>query len=156
MMIRVKIKGQRELTRKLAEARRAVIGAVEGALVKAGLLIERDAKRLCPVDTGRLRASISYRLISAGTEVLAVEVGTNVQYAPYVEFGTRPHFPPPEALKRWAKLHGMKPGAEFAIARKIAVEGTPPKPFLFPALNANKSKIERLVIEAVRRELGRK
>ena len=49
----------------------------------AALLLERNAKQNCPVDTGKLRASIT-------TEVgkLEAEVGTNVEYALCVEFGT--------------------------------------------------------------------
>lgn len=41
------------------------------------------AQNDCPVDTGRLRGSISYSV--EGEECY---VGTNVNYAPYVEFGT--------------------------------------------------------------------
>ena len=37
----------------------------------------------CPVDTGRLRNSISFDVIE---EERAVYIGTNVEYAPYVEF----------------------------------------------------------------------
>lgn len=49
------------------------------------LMVEAEAKKLCPVRTGRLRASIH-----AGKERENVHyVGTNVHYAPYVEFGTR-------------------------------------------------------------------
>ena len=48
-----------------------------------GLLVEGKAKELCPVRTGRLRASINSRV--SGKDVM---VGTNVIYAPHVEFGT--------------------------------------------------------------------
>ncbi|WP_334111256.1 HK97-gp10 family putative phage morphogenesis protein [Thermodesulfitimonas autotrophica] len=154
MTIKIEVEGGKELAKKFAEIGQMATNAAEKALVRAGLLVERDAKKLCPVDTGRLRTSISHRLTGAGTKNPAVEVGTNVEYAPYVEFGTRPHYPPPRALRRWAQLHGMKPGAEFAIARKIAARGTPAKPFLFPAFNANKDKVKQLVAEAIRKELG--
>lgn len=57
--------------------------------------IERDAKKRCPVDTGRLRGSITTNIIST----YSGEVGTNVEYAEYVEYGTRyqsaqPYFEP--------------------------------------------------------------
>nr|DAZ68155.1 MAG TPA: putative tail component [Caudoviricetes sp.] len=57
--------------------------------------IERDAKKKCPVDTGRLRGSITTNIIST----YSGEVGTNVEYAEYVEYGTRyqsaqPYFEP--------------------------------------------------------------
>ncbi|MBO8173498.1 MAG: HK97 gp10 family phage protein [Bacillaceae bacterium] len=49
------------------------------------LAVEREAKILCPVRTGRLRASIH----TGRHGPLERYVGTNVEYAPYVEFGTR-------------------------------------------------------------------
>lgn len=56
------------------------------ALEKCGLVAEGYAKRLCPVDTGRLRNSITHTTVSEGETV--TYVGTNVEYAPYVELGT--------------------------------------------------------------------
>lgn len=56
------------------------------ALEEVGLTAERYAKRLCPVDTGRLRNSITHQVSVQGK---AVYVGTNVEYAPYVELGTK-------------------------------------------------------------------
>ena len=59
--------------------------AVERALEAVGLLGEGYAKRLCPVDTGRLRNSITH-----GTDLAdsTAWIGTAVEYASYVEFGT--------------------------------------------------------------------
>lgn len=67
------------------EFRDGLDAAIERALEKVGLVAEGYAKRLCPVDTGRLRNSITH-VIDAGEQ--AVYVGTNVEYAPYVELGT--------------------------------------------------------------------
>ena len=64
------------------------ISAEEKAKVVALEIIggkaESYAKKLCPVDTGRLRASITHAQMDENTEV----IGTNVEYAPYVELGT--------------------------------------------------------------------
>lgn len=60
--------------------------ALERALTRIGFQAEGYAKDLCPVDTGRLRASITNEVAS---EEKAVYIGTNVEYAPYVELGTR-------------------------------------------------------------------
>lgn len=57
--------------------------AIHRALVTIGLVAEGYAKRLCPVDTGRLRNSITFY-----TEDNAVHIGTNVEYAQFVEEGT--------------------------------------------------------------------
>lgn len=53
------------------------------ALEKVGIDAERYAKLMCPVDTGRLRNSISHT-----HDKNTVYIGSNVEYAPYVEFGT--------------------------------------------------------------------
>ena len=53
------------------------------ALETMGLVAEGYAKRLCPVDTGRLRSSITHT-----TDNEAAYIGTNVEYAVYVEMGT--------------------------------------------------------------------
>ena len=52
------------------------------ALEACGLQAERSAKLLCPVDTGRLRNSITH-----ATKEQAVYIGTNVEYAASVETG---------------------------------------------------------------------
>ena len=60
------------------------IKAAEKELQLTALEIERDAKLNAPVDTGMLRASITST--GSGSEY---EIGTNLEYAPFVEFGTR-------------------------------------------------------------------
>jgi HK97 gp10 family phage protein len=62
-------------------------GPVARELAKRALKAERAAKRLAPVDTGRLRASITWRF-EHDAEGLFVAIGTNVGYALPQEFGT--------------------------------------------------------------------
>lgn len=57
--------------------------AVQKALETIGLIAEGYAKIECPVDTGNLRNSITHQ---RGDNYVAI--GTNVEYAPYVEMGT--------------------------------------------------------------------
>ena len=59
--------------------------AVGVALEEIGLLAENYAAKKCPVDTGNLRASVTHEVDAGGN---AVYIGTNVEYAPYVELGT--------------------------------------------------------------------
>lgn len=65
------------------EVKRELSSRIPIALEECGLVAEGYAKRLCPVDTGRLRNSISH---TVGDFVCYI--GTNVEYAPYVELGT--------------------------------------------------------------------
>ena len=58
--------------------------AIERGLEAIGLTAEGHAKKETPVDTGRLRNSISHTV-----EDRAAYIGTNVEYAPYVELGAR-------------------------------------------------------------------
>ena len=56
---------------------------------KLTLKTEGEAKKATVVDTGRLRASITHRYSG-----MSASVGTNVQYASFVEFGTAKSKPP--------------------------------------------------------------
>lgn len=79
----------------------AIDQALATALEEVGLVAEGYAKRECPVDTGRLRNSITH--IVDGEEKCAV-IGTNVEYAAYVELGTT-HQRPQPYLKPAATEH---------------------------------------------------
>ena len=59
--------------------------ALRNGLEAIGMTAETHAKKECPVDTGRLRNSITN---AVETNEKAVYIGTNVEYAPYVELGT--------------------------------------------------------------------
>ena len=65
-----------------------VLSALEKAkkqgLEAIGMTAEGHAKKITPVDTGRLRNSITHT-----TDSSAAYIGTNVEYAPYVELGAR-------------------------------------------------------------------
>lgn len=72
-----------KLTDNSEEILKAAYDAFAAGLEAIGLVAEGYAKELCPVDTGRLRNSISHE-----ADEEAVYIGTNVEYAPYVELGT--------------------------------------------------------------------
>lgn len=59
-------------------------GAIPRGLEAIGLAAEGHAKKETPVDTGRLRNSISH-----ATDKEAAYIGTNVEYAPYIELGVQ-------------------------------------------------------------------
>lgn len=63
--------------------RNALPEQIAQALEAIGLVAEGYAKDDCPVDTGRLRNSISH-----ARDDTSAYIGTNVEYAPYVELGT--------------------------------------------------------------------
>jgi HK97 gp10 family phage protein len=90
------------------EQKKRILTGTEKGILKCALRIEREAKQMCVVDTGRLRASISTNWTDSGLshgnvdtkaegsdgvtqpaeKEFAAKVGTNVEYAGYIEFGT--------------------------------------------------------------------
>lgn len=75
---------------------------VKKALSLMGEVVEGYAKENCPVDTGNLRNSITHQG-GEGCEY----VGTNVEYAPYVEFMDMSH--------KVGQAHYLRDGAQNHI-----------------------------------------
>lgn len=73
------------------EFMRLVDKETDKALAEAALAMSGIIKVRTPVDTGRLRQSItaSSAMLDGRCPSGEAEVGTNVEYAPYVEYGTR-------------------------------------------------------------------
>ena len=102
---------------------------LEKALEKACLIVENSAKQNCPVDDGQLRQSITHTV-----EGTRAEVGTSVEYAPYVEVGTgiystegsgrQTPWSYQDAKGEWHTTKGMKA-----------------QPFLKPALDKNRGRV---------------
>lgn len=103
----MKIRGTKTVTANLTKAAAAIEGAVGDAVRKAAMEVERDAKINCPVDTGILRGSIG----AEEKEPLLFEVGTNVEYAAHVEFGT----------SKMAAQPYLEPAAETARAKYLDI-----------------------------------
>ena len=148
--LKIEIKGLKELQRKAEQMTRDLHGPpMLEAMRRATLVVQRAAKINAPVSDGRLRASITPEVRAQAREVVGV-VGTNVKYAPYVEFGTRPHWPPfgpDSSLARWSHLHGIE--NPYLVARGIAAHGTKAVKFLERAVTDNEEQIYRILGDAV-------
>lgn len=77
------MKAEISIESNAAEIKAAKDAAIERALEAIGLQAEGNVAMLAPVDTGRLRGSITHE-VDGDTAY----IGTNVEYAPYVEYGT--------------------------------------------------------------------
>lgn len=121
---KITIKGLPQLASRL-EPGRLLGGPVKGLLTKAAIMLERRAKEKASgrpgprVVTGRLRASITHELDAKPVPMWA-KVGSDVKYAPFVEFG-----------------HLSRGGTKV-----------PAYPFLTPALEELKEEIEGMLGEA--------
>ncbi|GAF68158.1 unnamed protein product, partial [marine sediment metagenome] len=96
-------------------------------MLKAVIMIERDAKRFSPFDTGNLRASINHKVEQKGQITLG-RVKTKVEYASYQEFGTSRGVPPhpyfrPALQQNKAKILSM-------MKNVLIIEPTKEKPTL--------------------------
>jgi len=151
--ISVEVKGLREAQKRALDDMRALGGQpMVDAMRQATLVVMADARRRVPVDTGRLRASIVPEVEVHGHSVEGI-VGSNVAYAPYMELGTRPHFPPVSALRIWARRHGVE---ALLVARAISRRGTRPRAFLMGAYVENEERVYRIIDEAAKDILERK
>lgn len=80
----------------------------ESDLLGLAVDVERRAKQLSPVDTGRLRSSIAHKQ-GRDSRGPYVEIGTSVSYAGFVEFGTR--YQPPQPFLRPAFAEAISSAA---------------------------------------------
>jgi HK97 gp10 family phage protein len=113
---------------------------------KAGILVQGRAKKKVPVDTGLLKNSISERTERVDENTVLGEVGTNVEYAHYIEFGTGKYASNGKGRKTpW--LVELPDGTGFWT------HGYKPKPYLTPALYESKQDVTRIVQKAMKEAL---
>lgn len=134
--ITVRIAGLEELQGKLQSSR--ADKPVARFLDRASIYLQREARRVAPIDSGRLRNSIGIE--SPNTRMR--RIGPNVEYGEDVEFGTRPHMPPPGELADWSRKRGL---SEYAVSMKISIYGTKAQPYMQPAADATEMYIPTLI-----------
>lgn len=102
-----------KITDNSALAKEEMLSAAVRALEECGLVGEGYAKRLCPVDTGNLRNSITHQV---DISELLCRIGSNSEYAAYVELGTGIYYPGgrqtpwvyQDAKGNWHLTHGQR------------------------------------------------
>ena len=110
---------------------------ISAAIGKACALVEGEAKKKAPKDTGALRRSISSTV--KGTEGI---VFTPLEYAPYVEYGTG----------LFAEKGGRKDVPWYykdEEGKWHRSSGQHPHPYMRPALHENREEILRLIKEGI-------
>lgn len=135
-MANIELKGFDELVEKLNNMVSAE--STEKALKKACALVEAEAKKNAPKDTGELRRSISSRI--EGDQGI---VYTPLEYAPYVEYGTGPS-------------NGGRTDVPWRYqddkGNWHSTSGQKPQPYMRPALDDNRTEILRLLMEGLLNE----
>lgn len=131
---------ERELEKFYKKSQREFTHRVEQATLAA----QRMAQRNAPINDGDLRQNIK----------VDMDKGNNIQgtvtsqqgYSAPVEYGSKPHMPPVDALRDWAKRKGIDP---WAVAMSIKKKGTRSHPFMFPAWH----KAQNDLLKGLRRVL---
>jgi HK97 gp10 family phage protein len=170
MNVEFKVTGKEVVLKNLQRISSQDKNKIRDAVNESAMNIQLEAKQLCPVGgkhtAGGLRASINIKKFldgmaaTIGPRLGKLTKGKGFNYAFAVEYGTKPHFPPPDALEDWVENKwqssispwGMRLGqirrtrttkasrksaeisaAAFMLARSISKHGTRPHPFLTPA-----------------------
>jgi len=132
MKVTMSLEGTKELQLEIKKMCKEKVDKVRKETYASGLEVQKKAKENLKSagswDVGNLANTILVDRIAGGD---AVEVGPTAPYGLYVEYGTKPHFPPPDALEGWAKRHGFD--SAWPICMVIAERGLPAKPYLLPA-----------------------
>ena len=134
--VTIEVKGVDRLCRKLTTIQNEIPVELIKAMNKSAAIVNASAKALVPVDTGALRNSIHIKRAETHGSTVTSGVVTNKEYAPYVEFGTGSRGGSPAATK-------------LGISFNRGIKGQIAQPYLYPALKMNRSKIEKVVAEAV-------
>ena len=150
MRVNVKVEGIEDVNRALKEMGERQRLEFKQEVYASALDIQGQAKdnlkEMGIWDLGNLANSLMAETTGDG---LTAEIGPTAPYGPYVEFGTRPHFPPPEALEGWAKRHGFD--SAWPICKIIAARGLSAKPYLYPAwlslVNEFYERIKRILMK---------
>lgn len=132
-----------------AEVIKRIKQKVIDRLMLVGEFVSGDAKLRCPVDLGNLRESIFYKV---DENELSVIIGTNVEYAIYVEFGTGEKAEDGNGRKGgWFYTTDSKQSKGFLLGQTkngkylYFTYGSKPQPFLRPALIENKEEIKSIL-----------
>lgn len=112
--------------------------AVEKALEECGLVAEGYAKKLAPVDTGNLRNSIGHKVDPDGQTVY---IGTNAEYAAYVELGTGRYA---EGGRPTPWVYKDDKGNYHWTA------GNPAQPYLAPAVKDHADQYHKILEQALK------
>lgn len=143
------VAGGDDLIRRLQNLGDRAPGVLAEGVWRGELKVEREAKRRCPVGVsrpgytgGRLRNSITAEEPVAGGNRVSGVVGTNVEYAPFVEYGTG----------RRGDASGVEHPDDYIYGPKPGMDA---QPFLRPALDENADKIRRIIAAGIQDALRR-
>jgi len=130
-----------ELADALEDVADDIDEAVDAGIKQTAFQVERSAKQNAPVDSGTLRWSIEARRLDIQEWV----VGTPVEYAAEVEYGTGPRV----ITSNDDGPMKFKVGGQWISKHRVEHPGTPAQPYMRPALRANQSELPKNIAAAI-------
>lgn len=152
------------ITSNLPEVRAAfkrapalVLRELDRQLSRGAKEISNDARLEAPKANSDLTNSIRALRVGQGEHLVVAAAA----HAGPVERGRRPGpMPPIQSIVDWMKVRRVGPSdpearrrAAFPIARSIGRRGTRPQPFMGPALEKNRSRLDELMREGAARAM---
>lgn len=148
-----------EVAQALGNAPAAVKDELDKAMSRGAGYITRDARENAPKADSELVNAIQPKRVA----LLEHLIEAAKDYASYQEDGTKPGgWPTLARMMAWVRRKGITPignrslkQTAQAIRHKIAREGVSAHPFMQPALDSNRSRLDALYRQAVARGLAR-
>lgn len=112
---------------------------VAKAVKKATIFVQGQAKELAPFDTGRLKGSIRMKVDVKDSNVIG-KVYTNLEYAPYLEFGTG---------IRGDGSYSYSPDG-LNLTYKKDWKGMKARPYMYPALKGAENYVKTMINEEIK------
>lgn len=143
-----------DIIKQLRKGGQKAIEAADEAIGREAGQVAVDAKKAAPKAFSLLTNSIQSKRV----QLLHWQVFSGVQYAQFVEQGTKPsgnrkigkNFH--RSLQDWVKIKGIASGKQvprvaYVIGKSIAKKGTEAQPFLEPSLDEKRmlSRIEKAI-----------
>ena len=130
------------------------------AVAKAISPVQGTAIATAPVKDGHLKGSIKKQVKRKVTGTVEGKVYTNLEYAPYVEFGTgaKGSGTYPFTIKGKSLSYRTTPWAfpnPDDPTEMIFTNGQVAQPFMFPALKNNESKVKKILEKEYTSELAK-
>lgn len=142
--ISIKLKNADKIMRAMREAPSNASKGIQTAVAKTVLTVERDAKKLAPVNKGTGGGNLRQSIRSSSNGMSgSVEVGAS--YAVPVHEGTRPHV---IMAKKARVLANRRTGQMFG--KRVNHPGTKAQPFLREAVETNAEKINNYFLDAIK------
>lgn len=169
-MVSISVQNSKKLLKHFEQFGDDAILAVEDANITMASKVAEVAKSKSPVNEGTLRNSIQW----SKETPLKYNVGTNLPYAPYIEFGTGARVDIPaefaelaalakqrgntgtfeeglKQIKEWCRKKGIDIKFAYIIFVNLLNNGMYAKPFMYPAYLEGKASYDAEVQKAFKK-----